>query len=362
MKSKAITTGTGLHDPELEKNIEKKDTELKERARKNGKHFAKSNPNLPLAVGDILLAYIREIKTGYEQLGAMMFHWLQPQTHFPQGKMDFDFAKGKEKQIDKEIKDKNDENNHAKYELQDFHPGSLPLRILLSLILSFIILAGEVFYNTKAFQVFVDNMLFALGFSIAIATAVLIASHAAAFLYKEAKTKLRRWVISISSLSIVSIVFYVIASIRSSYLSTHDVHINPLYFVVFNLFFFIVIAFLSFFILPTWEDVKEQYRQLALYRAIKKRTQEIKKLEAEKVRMKNEHHLTEKERIQIIYYANYQGERIRKMYAEAVGIFMGTNHIYRTDKQTPECFSQVIPELDIQDIAIPIISQNETAK
>ncbi len=356
MKTKSLITYSAPLHPELENMIQKKDCELKEIARRNGKHFGKRN--LPAAEGDTLASCTGELKTGYEQLGAEMFHHLQPQTNFPHAKMDADFTKAKEKQLDAEIKELADKNLHDEYELQNFQPGSLPLRAIVALGLSLIILSGEVFYNIKAFQLIVENMLSALWLSIGASTGVLIASHAAAFFYKMAKTKLQRWLIIIASLSLMSSVFYIIAVFRTDYLASHNVHINAIYFVIFNLFFFLVISFLSFFILPTWEEVKQQYHLLFLHKTIGKRKGVIKKLLKEKEAIQVEKHITEKERASIIYYANYQVERIRKMYAEAVGIFIGTNRIYRTDGQIPDFFLGSIPELDLGDITITFVSQN----
>lgn len=360
MKTKSLQIVASQLSPEIENIIHKKDTELKDLARKNARHFAKRN--LPAPSGDSLLPNIGEIKTGYEQLAARVNQILQPQTHIPEASMDNDMFKEKDKHLDSEIKTKEDQNHHDQYELGNYNPGSIPLRLWIAGAATAIIFTGEVIFNAKSFQITGENLLFALILSFSISLGIAVFSHIVAFMYKGARTRIERWLIVGGSLLLVSAVFAVLAVFRSSYLASHDVNVSPGYFVLFNLFFFIVSALLSFFLLPTWQEIKENLRHVRLHYAMKKRNRQIKKLRAEKIAIKDLHTANNKQRIRLIHHASYAAERIRKMYFECVEVFKGTNLVFRTDKQTPDCFTEQVPEPDVEDISITVVSQNTIQK
>ncbi|HLG35752.1 MAG TPA: hypothetical protein VI757_12795 [Bacteroidia bacterium] len=360
MKTKSLTIISSQLSPEIEEIILKTDSGLKELARKNARHFAKLN--LPAPLGDYLVSYTGEIKTGYEQLAARIFQMLQPQTHFPEASMDNDLFKEKDKHLDAEIKSREDENHHNQYELGNYNPGSIPLRLWITGVTTAIIFLGEIIFNAKSFQITGENLLFALIISFSISLAIAIFSHIASFMYKGARTKVERWLVVGGSLLLVSAVFTVLAVFRSDYLSHHDVNVSPANFVLFNLFFFIVSALLSFFLLPTWHEIKENLRHVRLHYVMKKRNRHIKKLKDERIAIKDLHTANNKQRMRLIHHANYAAERIRKMYFDCVEVFKGTNLIFRTDKQTPNCFSAPVPEPDVEDIAFTIISQNTNRK
>ena len=71
---------------------------------KNAKNFAQRN--LPALKGDNLLNYISEPKARYEKLATDVYHYLQPEAHFPEAKVDAGYFKEKVKDIDTEINDK----------------------------------------------------------------------------------------------------------------------------------------------------------------------------------------------------------------------------------------------------------------
>jgi len=356
MKSQSITLASRSHDPDLEESIKKKHEELKELARKNAKHHARRN--LPDPADDTLAHYVGDLKSGYEKMAAENLQRLQPAAHFPEAKMDAEYFREKVANLNTEITAKENQNQTDEYELGSFNPGTIPLKIRMAVISSMILFVGEVLYNAKSFQLIVENLLLALVLSISISFAVLAASHFAAFLYKESKTKFRRGMVVVCSLSIIIIVFIAIALIRTKYLEGHDVHLNPFYFVVFNLFFFIVSSLLSFFILPTWTEVKQEFRHIKLHYAVKKRKEEIEQLKSEIEKIKEIILERTKHRIRIGHYSNYFADTIRKMYYEAVEIFKSTNLIHRSDRKTPACFSDALAEPNIDDISFTMITAN----
>src|ERR1041385_9113410 len=108
----AITTH---YDSTLEEIISKKDAALKERARKNALHFALDNK--PEPTGHKLQAFTSDIKSGYEQLATEIFQHLQPDANLPEAKMDADALREKDKELDAEIKEKENQNRIDEYEL-----------------------------------------------------------------------------------------------------------------------------------------------------------------------------------------------------------------------------------------------------
>lgn len=358
MKNQSITISSGnIYDPIMEGMMQKRDGELKELARKNAKHFAKRN--LPPSRGDNLFLFTGEIKAGYEKLATDINCHLQPAAHLPEAKMDAEYFKEKVLGLENEIKEKEAQNRNDEYDLNDFDQSSIPSRIRWALIGTIIITVGEIMYNTKAFQVTGENLLFSFILSICISFAIFIFSHITPLLYKGVETKLQRWLVIAGSLLLVTGLFIALAIFRSSYLAAHDVHINPSYFIAINIFFFIVSALLSFFVLPSWTEIKQNAMRLKIFYAMKKRMKEIELLknEIDKIRLTILERT--KLRLRIAHHANYAADRIRKMYWEALEIFKTTNLTYRSDSKTPDCFSETLPEPNIDGFSYTIVTAND---
>lgn len=357
MKNQAIKISSGnIYNPVMEEMMQKKDAELKELVRKNAKHFAKRN--LPAPLGDNLSHFTGEIKAGCEKFATDVNSHLQPAAHFPEAKIDAEYFREKVLKLENEIKEKEAQNRNDEYELNDFDQSSIPARIRWALISTSIITIGEILFNTKAFQVTGENLLFALILSICISFAVLVFSHITSFLYKGARNTLQRRLVIIGSLFLVTVLFTALAIFRSSYLAIHDVHINPSYFVIINIFFFAVSALLSFFVLPSWAEIKQNALRLKIYYAVKKRTKEIEQLKIEIGKIKTIILERTKLRIRIAHHANYAADRIRKMYWESLEIFKTTNLAFRTDGKTPDCFGNDLPQPCIDNFNYTIVTSN----
>src|SRR5665213_1793827 len=244
MKSTAITVASVQVDPATESLIRTKDAALKELSAKNAEHFARRNQ--PLPAGDTFMHYVGELKSGYEQLAADVFLHLQPDANFPEAKIDADFYREKDGILETEINALKHQNENDEYHIGKSRPGIVLSRIQWATIATLIIMLGEVLFNTKAFQVIGDNLLFALFLSISASVAVFIFSHMVPLLYKEAKKRWQKWMVILASLFLITSLFTALTIFRSSYLASHDVYIKPFYFVIINLFFFIVSGLLSF--------------------------------------------------------------------------------------------------------------------
>jgi cation transport ATPase len=345
MKKIIIASG---HIHALEDKIQKRHAELMEMTRRNAKHFAKRN--LPAPKGDSLNHYVGENKSVCEKLAAELFQHLQPTAHFPEAKIDHDVFREKDSQLEAEINTLENENHAAEYELGNFDPSSLRSRIRWAVGASFVILFGEILFNTKAFQIIGESLLFALFISISVSFAIALFSHWVSFLYKGAKTAIKGRVIVFTSLLIVTVVFAAIAQLRTNYLAHHDIVVSPFYFVIINLFFFIVASLLSFFVLPAWVEIKEHQLHLKIYEAILKRKEKITELKRQREFLKEEFSESTKERVRLIQYANHSADTIRKMYDESVAGFKMHNIAVRTDGKVPDCFLEAVTEPNIENV------------
>ncbi|MBK5286586.1 MAG: hypothetical protein JJE25_14415, partial [Bacteroidia bacterium] len=213
----------------------------------------------------------------------------------------------------------------------------------------------EVLFNTKAFQVTGETTLFALLLSVSVCFAVFILAHMAPFLFKRARTSFRRRLVVGGALFITTGLFITLAIFRSQYLAHHEVNIHPFYFVIINLFFFIVSALLSFFVLPSSDELKQHAGRIKVYNAIRRRKKEIGILKKEKENIRELILKKTKERLRVLYYTNYSVDRVKKMYSESIATFKNTNLIHRTDGKVPECFSDTLPEPDIQNFSFSIV-------
>jgi hypothetical protein len=345
MKQLQVTTASRPHDPVLENLIANKFAELKDLAEKTGRHFGETNMPEPNCRN--VAPFLGELNAGCEKLGAEVSRHHLPESHLPEGKMDIDHFKEKDATLNKEITTLEDKNHDDGFDLKNFTPAILYAQLRLAVLYSFIIMLGEIIFNTKAFQVTGENMLVALILSISVSFAVVAFSHFAAFIYKAAKSPSQRKKVVVLSLAIATAVFIALAIFRSWYLAGHGVQISPVYFVIINLFFFLVTALISLHMLPTWGEIKENFERLKLYHAIRKREKEIENLKKEKESIRQKILESSKWRVKEMHYAQYCQDMVRKMYHELVAIFIRTNLTYRKDRQTPACFTEAHPEPDI---------------
>src|SRR5665213_369473 len=357
MKMKVQALAKVASNPELEAMLKKKDTELKDSARKNAKHYASNNQPAPM--GDKIGPYIEDIKTAYEALAAHARQYLQTGTHLPEGQIEADRTKEKCKALDTEISKLEDLNKNDSFELQHFDAKSVWNRIFLTLILTGIILIGEIAFNTKAFEVAGESLLFALTISVSVSFAVFILSHVAPILYKEITNKLKRRIFVISILTITMVAFYVLGIFRSTLFAQNSVSISPGYFVVINLFLFMVSVFLSYYLFPTLEEIKGSIHNVKLHLAISKRKKAIAALKVHKDELK--HYMMElaKQVVRINYYTEYIIKRIEKMYFETVGIFKSINITFRQDRKVPTCFNDEIPRPELEHLIVQPFLNNE---
>ncbi len=357
MKKDSMIKFTRPHDPVLESMTLTTHEELKTLARKNGEHHAMRNMPGPSETN--LEPYTNDLKNGYHRLAAQVFKLLQPDSHFPEARMDIEHMKDKDKRLDDEIKYRQNENQRIQYELGNFNPKVLHARTRMAVLISVIIAIGEIVYNTKAFQIVGENLMFAFVISTAISVAVFAFSHLIPFLLKATRTKLMRRIIILASIGFVIVVFTALAIFRTQYLAAHGLNVSPVYFVVINLFFFVVALLLSYFLLPTWKELKENSDKVKKYKDIERRKKEIITMQKEQEANKLELLERNKARMQINYYSQYVINEVIGMYKESLGIFESSNLLFRTDRCIPACFSSKINDLDIERLKMTFTNSNK---
>jgi hypothetical protein len=332
-------------DPEVDRKIESGHIRLMETARINGRHLAEKN--LPDPRGGRVTSYTGEIKAGYERLIAEVLESTQPATHYPESKIDADFYRLKCEGIDTSINELERQNLNDSYHLNGYDPGGIISRLLIVLFLTGLVFLGEAIFNTKAFLITGDNLLFATTLSVCLSAAVFIFSHVSVFLIKKSRSVWKRRLIIASVLLLVTGLFIAMAVFRSRYLEAHGVIVEPYYFVIINIFFFIVSALMSYFFLPSWEELKEANDKRKISRQIKRRNKEIKSLNGQKdlikVRIKDD----SKMRARMIYLTKYVLNKVQKMYREAQATFISTNLNFRRDGQCPSCFNDQFDDISI---------------
>ena len=336
MKSKSLTVTTLPLDPFIEARINAEHDALKRLVTSNAKHFARRN--LPAAKGDALKPYTDEINAGCLRLKAEIEKHYQADAARYDAKVDAASFQERNKIIDGRIATLTDEVNNDKHELERLPPLADNHLKTWAWIVGGCIAIGEIFFNSKAFQVLGDNLITVLLTSLGATAAILGLPFLAAKLYKQTKSTTRRKLIVAGSLLLAVAMFAGLAVMRSTYLEMHQVSVSPIFFLIVNVFMFIVSALLSYFILPDadQEELRNQRRKLeediaAKDKSIKElahRKEELVVIVAEHLKYHNR--ITEQQKHYI--------EVCLRMEAELLAMFKRINLAFRTDRLTPDCF------------------------
>jgi len=359
MKNNHIAPIVFRHEPVIERLIASRHQELIEQAKKNGQHFALKN--LPAPDETNIEPYINDLKNGYFHLAAQVSKHLQTGSHGPEARMEIVHLQDKDKQLAEEIKNREHQNHMAMYELGNFNPTALNDRFRIASLVSLIITIGEILYNTKAFQIIGENMLFAFIISVSITVAVLAFSNLVPFVLKAVKKKLHRWLVIFASFALIMGLFISLAIFRTQYLAAHGQKVSPVNFVIINIFFFIVATLLSYFVLPTWKEIRDHAHKNKKYKEKERRVVEIKNLYAEKEAIKENLLERNKVRIQLANYDLYLINEVKSMFRESLGAFQSSNLINRSDKCVPKGFSDQANDIEIEQLNDSITNLNRLA-
>lgn len=356
MKNQKLIALSRQFDPELENVLTQRDNEIKEKAIKNARHFALKN--LPSGEDDSVEPYTSDVKGGYEKLAADAHKHLQAGSQQYEGRLDLESAKEKDAVLGKEIEDIESKIHNKKFELGDYDPKPVYRSLIFVLILTGLIFLGDTAFNALAFQTIGENLLMALIISLVISLCIFLYSHFIPFWIKSETSLFRKRLILIGALLFAIALFIGMAFLRVTYLAKHNVTVNPVIFVVINLFLLIVSGLVSYFMLPTHTEVKTAWTKSKILRIIKKLKEQLEIKKQEKKSLAEWIQQILKYRLRLIQYSNDVVATIHKMYKNRLGDFMSTNLVFRTDKIVPPCYSKPLPKLDINDNIITLNSIN----
>ncbi|HTA26658.1 MAG TPA: hypothetical protein VK809_02635 [Bacteroidia bacterium] len=323
-------------DHESEQKSEKKHSEINALASKLGEHFGKRN--LPKPKGDSLIPYVGSFKHAYEEVSAFMHQRLQPDAHLPEATMKIKRAKERDKHIDSEISEKSNHISNSTFKLGDYHPNHFIYRFWIAIICTGVIFAGDTNLNAKSFEFLGGSYITALILAISLSLALFLLAHTTPLIVKSMKKVWQQRLVIVCSLSIALGISTVFAYLRSAMFASQNTYVSPSLFVEINMFLYIVSGVISFFVMPTWEELKEHLHNLERWLHIKKTEKQVVALLKAKEINKDLALKDSMEHFQIVVYAKHFDERIVRMYRESVQIFINTNLIYRTDGQVPDCF------------------------
>ena len=348
MNTHIIKNSNGnIFHPDVEELLQKGHLVLIDTARKLGIVFAKKK--MPAYKDNNLMNYIGEIKTTCESMATDVVNLIQPSAFFSEAHIEGEYFQKKAEKINEDKKTQETQNNIDRDKLGDHNHSNILKRIGKVFIIMIVLSIVDVFFNTKAFQVMGDSILFAIFISMGVSFVLCLLAHFFSYALKKARNAISR-VITISIEIIIIFLFFIaIAFLRTKYLASQDISISPFYFIVLNFVFFLAAFLASYFIYPSPEEMKEYRLKAELLDEIKKREKVIQQLELELLEI--DQIIKEKAmmRIRIADYTNNTLERIRKMYYEAIEVFKITNLKYRDDTIIPQSFSIVLPQPDIRD-------------
>ena len=144
-----------------------------------------------------------------------------------------------------------------------------------------------------------------------------------------------------------SLVFSGLSYFRSQALGYKGISIGTLFFVMINLFIFLVSAFLHYKYSPSKEETLKFHAHKKLKEEMDEREEKMSQINNHIIELDNKLNEKAKLAIQVDHYAKNCIEEIKIAYREAVEIFKNTNIMLRKDNLIPECFSEPIPELQI---------------
>lgn len=334
---------------EIENMLDSAHAEIKPMAYSNGKSKGMKEPPLPLAKGDKLIHHIADVKARYEQLGLKLLNWVLPEARQIEGRMHRDWAELHNQRLLDKINEVQKQILSLDDELRSYDPSHIASRIMKANLACSVLFVGEVVLNTQAFQVTGDNLLSSLTLSASVSAAICMGAHFAGRKYKDAKSITEKRIILIGSAIGITIVSGVIASLRSIFLQKIGMDVNPIYFTIFNVVFFVIAAIATWYLYPSKEEIKQNRELLQKYSRVQKLKAEKEKLENEQIEHEKATQEILQQNIRAVLAAEYAVERVRKLYTEAIGTFIGGNLLCRKD--IPECVGDPIPELDIPHIA-----------
>jgi hypothetical protein len=342
---KNLSEISSFRNEKVEKLLTEGSAEINDFGKNMGANLAERL--LPQAIGGSLAAIIGGIKAKAEKLCICVCKGLQSAVHFPEVNTDKLRVEAETKKALEVINELKFKNNDAITEQKKLNVGSFYNNVREIRIKSFLLFMAEAFFTSLSFQFFGENLLVSILIAIPFTMAVSEYSRLVADQYKKYHNPIKRRVFLMLATLFASLVFLGLSYYRSQALGKEGVSIGTLFFVLINIFIFLVSAFLHYKYSPTKEETLKFHAHKRLKKEIDQRKAEIIKIEEHINEL--EVNLNEKAKlaIEIDHYAKNCIEEVKKIYEEAVEIFKSTNIMLRKDGEIPECFAEPTPKLEI---------------
>jgi hypothetical protein len=336
---------SSFHNENVEKMLAEESADIINDAVNLGKNLAERQ--LPQATGVKLISIIGGIKARFEALAVKVCKELQSAIHFPEVNTDrLNVEEEKKKGKDK-IGELSYKINELESEQKKLNVGSIYRNVREMRIKTAVFFAAEAFFTSLSFQFFGESLLSSLLIAIPFTAAVSEYAHLVALQYKKYKNPLKRKIFLFLSTLFAAIVFLALSYFRSQALGREGYSIGTLFFVIINIFIYLVAAFLHYKYSPTKEEKLKYHGHKRLQEQKDGIKAEIGHIESHHCELDSK--LNEKAilALAVDHYAKNTLEEIRKIYEHAVAEMKNINIMLRTDKVIPECFSEPTPPLDI---------------
>jgi len=330
----------------MEEKIQKQHMIILPDALRMAKLFALRNqPHLKTGS---LLNFIGPVKASYEKLAAEVILELQPELLKKDNEIDGDYSD----RIENDLLKKIEELKHKIHlVVAEMETDEKPLaRLKLGIALSGLLFVGELILNGQSFQAAGGSLLSSYLIGFAVSCAVLLFAHGAAIYYKKTESPIKKRLIFFGSLAIVSVVFIAGSILRSQFLASQGISINPAFFALFNVFFFIVSFILAVLLFPSRDVIIQYLKNLSLKKQIASHQKQIDNLNAQKDHNAAEFVGRTLERHGNYHACKYLVQIIWKLFEETVEKMKQVNESSREDCSLPDCFRMPIPGLDLPTI------------
>jgi hypothetical protein len=345
MKNK-LSEISSFRSEKVEKMIAEGIAEMNEFAKNLGINLAEKR--LPEASGGKLISVIGVIKAKAEKLCISVCKELQSAVHFPEVNTDKLNVNAETKRAQEAINELKFKNNNTEAEQKKLNVHNIYRNVREMRIKSFLLFAAEAFFASLSFQFFGESLLVSILIAIPFTMAVSEYSHLVADQYKKYQNPLKRRVFLLLATLFASLVFFGLSYFRSQALGKEGFSIGTLFFVMINLFIFLVSSFLHYKYSPSKEETLKFHAHKKLKEEIDGRKAEMSQIIGHINELDAKLNEKAKLAIQVDHYAKNCIEEIKVAYAEAVGNFKNTNIMLRKDNAIPENFSEPIPELEIK--------------
>jgi hypothetical protein len=342
---KRLTEISSFRSEKVEKMMAEGIAEMNDYAKNLGTNLAEKL--LPEARGGKTISVIGGIKAKAEKLCISVCKELQSAVHFPEVNTDKLNIAAETKRAQEVINELKFKNNNTETEQKKLNVHNIYQNVREIRIKSFLLFAAEAFFASLSFQFFGESLLFSILIAIPFTMAVSEYSHLVADQYKKYLNPLKRRIFLLLATLFASMVFFGLSYFRSQALGYKGFSIGTIFFVMINLFIFLVSAFLHYKYSPSKEETLKFHAHKKLKEEIGEREAKMSQITEHINELDNKLNEKAKLAIQVDHYARNCMEEIKTAYREAVETFKNTNIMLRRDNLIPESFSEPIPEPQI---------------